>query len=184
MTLPASSASGDFQSVYMDFALNQIDPGQLTAFRKLFSEFCLKGVMVKIFNPTSNVAAATFTSLFLASACSTISPYATAADWVSQSAGPDATARTKSKWMGRYNIGGAGPVLTTKLVPRAAVQINNPGAVPAGLVPYRKNTWMSCLNNMGTLHSGLRLGFNWQEPHPLQDLQVQVHYIIGFRNII
>lgn len=184
LTLPASAgASNDFQSSYMSFALNQIDPGQLTAFRKLFNEFCIKGIKVQFMNTVSNVAAPGSTSVLKLSLCPTPDPYASSTDWVSQSQGPDANAKTRSKYLASYK-GQPNPTFSAKLVPRAATQINNPGAVPAGLVTAHKNLWLNSVNNMGTLHSGLRIGAEWQEAHPLVDLQVITTYIIAFRRVV
>lgn len=183
LTLPASGVSSDFQSNYMNFALNQIDPGQLTAFRKLFNEFTLKGIKVQFMNTRSNSAIPGNTSVFKISLCPTPDPYASAADWVSQSAGPDANAKTRQKYLASFK-GQPNPIATAKLVPRAATQINNPGAVPAGLVVAKKNLFLSCMNNMGTLHSGLRIACEWQEPHSLIDLQVITTYIISFRRVV
>lgn len=183
LTLPASAVSSDFQSNYHNFALNQIDPGQLTAFRKLFNEFTLKGIKVSFMNTVSNVAAPGSTSVFKMSLCPTPDPYASAVDWVSQSQGPDANAKTRQKYLASFK-GQPNPVMSAKLVPRASTQINNPGAVPAGLVTAHKNLWLNCMNNMGTLHSGLRIGCEWQEPHPLVELQVITTYIIAFRRVV
>lgn len=182
LVLTAEAGSSDFQSNYMDFSLDQIDPGQLTAFRKLFSEYCIKGIKVQFTSTVTNTALAGETLIFKMSLAPTTSPYGAAIDWISQSAGPDANAKTRNKWLGKYQM--SHPVMTAKLVPRAAYQINNPGAVPAGLVAAKKNLWLSCLNNFGTLHSGLRIGCEWQEPHPLQELQVITTYIIAFRKVI
>lgn len=184
LTLAASAgASNDFQSYYMNFALNQIDSGQLTAFRKLFNEFTLKGIKVQFTNPTSNVAAAGSTSVFKLSLCPTPDAYATATDWPSQSQGPDSNSKTRSKYLAAYK-GQPNPTMVAKLVPRAAYLINNAGAAPQGQVVAKRNLWLSSVNNMGTLHSGLRIGVEWQEPHPLVDLQVITTYIISFRRIV
>lgn len=183
LTLPASVVSSDFQSEYMSFALNQIDSGQLTAFRKLFNEFTLKGIKVQFMNTVSNVAAAGSTSVFKISLCPTPDPYASAADWVSQSQGPDANAKSRSRYLSSFK-GQPNPIATAKLIPRTAQMINNPGAAPAGLVCAKKNLYLSCMNNMGTLHSGLRIACEWQEPHPLVELQVITTYIIAFRRVV
>jgi len=183
LTLNASSgATNDFISNYMSFALNQIDPGQLTAFRKLFNEYCLKGVKVQFMNTVSNVAAAGSTSVFKISLCPTPDPYASATDWTSQSQGPDANPKTRQKYLASFK-GQPNPIATAKLVPRCANVINNPGGPLSGLVTSHKNTWLNCVQNMGTLHSGLRIACEWQEPHPLVDLQVITTYIIAFRRV-
>lgn len=183
LALPSAVASSDFQASYMSFALNQIDPGQLTAFRKLFNEFCIKGIKVQFMNTVSNVAAVSSTSVFKLCLCPTPDPYAAAADWPSQSQGPDANPKTRSKYLASYK-GQPNPTMTAKLVPRAATQINNPGAVPAGLVTAHKNLWLNSMNNMGTLHSGLRISAEWQEPHPAVELQVVTTYLIAFRRVV
>lgn len=185
LTLPASAgASNDFQSYFMNFALNQIDPGQLTAFRKLFNEFTIKGIKVTFMNTVSNVAAAGSTSVFKLSLCPTSDAYAAATDWISQSQGPDANPKVRQKYMASFK-GQPNPIMTAKLVPRTAYMINNPGAAPAGLVSTRfKNLWLSSLNNMGTLHNGLRIAAEWQEPHPQVDLQVITTYLLAFRRVV
>lgn len=184
LTLPASAgASNDFISNYMNFSLNQIDPGQLTAFRKLFNEFCIKGIKVTFMNTVSNVAAAGSTSVFKMSLCPTPDPYATQSDWPSQSQGPDSNARTRSKYLASFK-GQPNPTMSAKLVPRVATVINNPGGPAAGLVCAKKNTWLSSVQNMGTLHQGLRIACEWQEPHPQVDLQVITTYLIAFRRVV
>ena len=167
----------------MSFALNQIDPGQLTAFRKLFNEFTIKGVKVQFMNTVSNVAAAGQTSVFKLSLCPTPDPYATQSDWASQSQGPDANAKTRSKYLAGFK-GQPNPTMSAKLVPRAATQIVNAGSPQAGLVTMHKNLWLNAVNNMGTLHAGLRIAAEWQEPHPAVDLQVITTYIIAFRRVV
>ena len=182
-TIASTALPFDFIPRLHVFKLGDIDPTQLAAFQRLFTQYRILGAKVNYFCTTSNAAAAGSTMLCKFYSATTFNPYAQATDWITPSQGPESNARVRQKYLGRYQLPGGGSS-TTKLIPRAAVQINNPGGPAAGLVVARKNLWLNTTQNFGTSHMGLRTAFHFNEPHPEIIYEVTTSYILQFRNVV
>lgn len=182
INIAATALPNDFQPFYQTFSLDQIDPVQLAAWQRCFSQFRILGVkmtFMPILSP--NTATATETSLCTLYTATTTSSVASAADWITEQ-NALTTGNIRKKLFGRYTL--SKPIHSVAMRPRAHYLVANPGVPLYGSALARPNQWLNIQADTSTPHAGIRYATQFDPPHPELEIKIITSYIIQFRNVI